>query len=561
MRKAIQLVDRTRGEVGPLSIAALNDSSIGMAGVGLGIYGSAGKPDQNGFFTLDGSPLFGDSLAKRVYMVANGANVPSLSGEALLNAQNFSAKLKLNGIAEATATNGQATARATIAVKLDGPELIDHGRIYIDELIDATSLLSKDFSSDNIALITSGIEASGSLGGSVSLSVATPWNSAETTGSMGFTWTDLKVPDTLSFTTTDLDLDRLLDFSQIDSGDIVAALKAVLDHLRKTEKLSVLEKKLPIAGKELSSLIELSNQFEKLINDYESTPATTLTGLKSRLLSALGTTDQNAVVFSTDLTNPARPALKIAFNFSKVFDKEINLNLDLKSLGATQGLANLDGLVDVKGTGKVRLFADANLHVEVGIDFSNPQSTKPFLYDATNVSLGLKAWAKDIDINATVLSFGVKVNDGFIAIDSDGVAESTFNPADRVTFTLGLSDSADGDNDGRIYFDALSTSNLRESRTAAQFVAHLPMLKASDNTALDALSLSLVIPAANSIVGSFDWSTAPTVNSTPSFNSLLAGLNLSSSLDGFFRWPGRLHDGVGYGRQESSVDCQDSNRW
>ncbi len=187
--------------------------------------------------------------------------------------------------------------------------------------------------------------------------------------------------------------------------------------------------------------------------------------------------------------------------------------------------------MDVRGDGKVRLRADAKIDIELGIDLSNPKAPRPFLYSGptgTQAGVGVKVWAKDINFSASVLSFGVGIQNGFVAIDSDGVAESTFNPDDKLSYSVSLTDT-DGLADGRVYFDSLTLGNLQQSPLAGQFHVNLPMSKKSDGSSIGALDWTFAI----STLSGGGWSSAPSINSTPNFGSLLSGLDLSSQLDGF----------------------------
>jgi len=224
-------------------------------------------------------------------------------------------------------------------------------------------------------------------------------------------------------------------------------------------------------------------------------------------------------------------ALKIGFDFSALVDQQLSLNLKLGSLG----IANLDGLVDVRGAGQVRVRANANFHIDLGIDMTNPESPRSFLYsNTTTAGLGVKVWGKDITFSASVLSFGVAIGNtttkGYIAIDGDGVAEPTFIANDKVSYGVTLRDIRDGIADGRVYFSDLAFSDLAENPLAGKFYVFLPMFKSSDGSSIGALDWHFDV--ANPTLP-YSWNGVSGINQSPNFSSLLSGLDLSSSLDGF----------------------------
>ena len=246
---------------------------------------------------------------------------------------------------------------------------------------------------------------------------------------------------------------------------------------------------------------------------------------------------------SSGLTGGTSPTLAVGTlkNGGASFDQELNINLDLGSLG----IANLDGLVDVRGEGKVRVAADASVHIDLGIDLSNPESPRPFLYSGSTIAkLGAKVWGQDLLFSASVLSFGVAIGNsttkGYVAIDSDGVPEGSYDPVtntypgydpnDKVTYSIALTDNRDGTNDGRVYLTNLGAADLHENPLSGRFHINLPMFKKSDNSSIGALDWDFAVANPSH---PFSWDNVPSINSAPDFTALLSGLNLSSELDGF----------------------------
>ncbi|MEQ1825056.1 MAG: SUMF1/EgtB/PvdO family nonheme iron enzyme, partial [Pirellula sp.] len=297
---------------------------------------------------------------------------------------------------------------------------------------------------------------------------------------------------------------------------------SVTTYLSSFEQFGFLNEKLPLLNRSLAELVGIGSRFTSLVGQYQKQPVETLMQLQTALQQALGV----PVTFTAD-----GKALKIGFDFSAIVDEQLNINLDLGSLG----IPNLDGLVDVRGEGKVRLAANANLHIDLGIDMSNPESPRPFLYSGTTTAgLGVKVWGKDLLFSASVLSFGVAIGNtttkGYVAIDGDGVAEATYNPNDKVSYGVTLTDTRDGNADGRVYFSNLSAADLHEAPLTGQFHVNLPMFKKSDGSSIGAVDWNFSI---TNPTFPFGWDGVPGINASPDFSSLLTGLNLSQELDGF----------------------------
>ena len=243
------------------------------------------------------------------------------------------------------------------------------------------------------------------------------------------------------------------------SDRIAAALQSVLDYLAALDQVSFLQDKLPLINQSLADVIGLESRFTKLVDDFRNRQSDTLVALKDQLSTALGV----PVTFTAD-----GDALKIGFDFSAAVDRQFALNLDLDSLGLNHpGLDTLGALADVRGDGKFRLAAGATLHIDLGIDLANPENPQPFLYaDSTTAGLNAKVWGKDLKFTASVLSLGLSIgidgNAGWVAVDSDGQAENTYEDTDRASYALSLADTSDGTSDGKIYLSPQSQFDLQD---------------------------------------------------------------------------------------------------
>ena len=164
-QKSLRLTDKTRGEEGSFSITAVDGSPIGLAGVGLGIYGTSSSPNSAGDLEIVGAPLHGDSLAQRIYLVSQADNRPTLGGTIDVTASDINAEARVL-TAEASIAHGSATAHATLTLTLDG-SAADDGRITLDELIAAARTPDILDASPNFT---------GSLSATLPASVTVPWS-------------------------------------------------------------------------------------------------------------------------------------------------------------------------------------------------------------------------------------------------------------------------------------------------------------------------------------------------------------------------------------------------
>lgn len=189
-------------------------------------------------------------------------------------------------------------------------------------------------------------------------------------------------------------------------------------------------------------------------------------------------------VTADDIDASARLGLAIGFDFSAVVDQQMSLNLDLPSLG----LSALQSLADVRGAGQFQLAAHANLHLDVGIDLANPDNPRPFLYaESTQAAVDAKVWGRNLHFTAAVGPLGVSIGDGssdngWLVLDSDGSAKTTYNASDKSAFSVRLTDTRGID--GRVYFDEFCTDDLQTTGPSGTVHIHLPMYKADQTTSI-----------------------------------------------------------------------------
>ncbi len=283
-RKSFAFVDRTGGEVGPFTIASLNNSNIGLAGVGLGIYGSSDQPNAKGELEIVGTPLHDDSLSQRLYLVSTAAmtttpaNRPMLGGSVTVTASDIDASMKVL-IAEAGVKDGSGTARSTVQIVMDGAAASD-GKITLQELFDAV---------ESPSTLDAVIEATGSMNIVLPVSAKVPWLPASTTasGDIVVSWPDISDVAQLQVTHTG-GLDQLLKFADLDSQDVATALDSVVEYLSRIEQFGFLREKLPVLNRSLTDLVGLGAEFTRLLENFKQQPVQTLLQLETAMEAALG---------------------------------------------------------------------------------------------------------------------------------------------------------------------------------------------------------------------------------------------------------------------------------
>ncbi|MEQ1827490.1 MAG: HET-C-related protein, partial [Pirellula sp.] len=190
-RKSFKFLDKTRGEAGSFTIIALNNSVIGMAGVGLGIFGTSSSANADGYHEILGAPLHNDGLAQRLYLVSTPANLPTIGGSVVVTASDIDASLKVL-IAEAKVVNGTGTARASLMLTLDGMAA-DDGKITLSELLQSI---------DTPALLVVAAESSASLNVILPVTASAPWLAANqvASGNVVVSWPNFPSIETLEVT-------------------------------------------------------------------------------------------------------------------------------------------------------------------------------------------------------------------------------------------------------------------------------------------------------------------------------------------------------------------------
>lgn len=524
-QRALLLTDNSNGEAGPFTVKGLNGSLAGLEGFGLGILGASNSPDAAGQRQIYGAPLHGDTVANHIFLVSSAADRPRIAGAVSMTATDIDASARF-GYAGVQIVDGSGTASANVSLNLIDPDTQagTPNRITLTELYDGLS---------EIVALVSGSQLTGSADLRLPVQAVLPGAALPGTAAITATWSDIADPSTLTLGATDLD--KLLRLEQLTTDDLLAALESVSEYLSSLDQFSFLHDNLPVINRSLGDLLAMQGGLQSLIDAFRAAPANALEDLEESLETALerglnlpltAGTDGTTAEISLDNT-PGKPALKIQLHLPKSFSDVLPLNVDLASIG----LEGIKNLVDVRGTARFAVSAQAVIDLDLGVDLSTPGNPRPFLYDSTHAAVSATINGTGLTFKAAVGPLGVFVgngsnNNGFVKLDADGAGPSTA-PA---TLSVNL---ANPDGDGRHYLDQPLAGDLAPA-VAGAVNATLPLYFPTVTQALDPSKPNLIVNVA-------DLSDIPGTTSlvVPDFAARFGGIDLSSDLSGLLDgWDG-----------------------
>ena len=517
----LRFIDNTRGEAGGFSIKGANGSFAGFASVGLGILGTLEKPNRGNQFIIDGSALHGDVLANHAYIVVDTDHQPIIAGTTSLVASDIDAQSQLNMVAvqlgngQGAGTPGKGASQQSFSTTLRDPNL--NGRLTFTELAQGLQ---------NTVSITTPTLVRGAADFSLPAVTTLPGEVITTGPGIKVSWSDLSDPDgaIVDFGSQYKSIEEL---SQIDSDAVVSLLQQIKGYLSELESIAFLQDSVPFIDKSLGSLIGTVNRFNGAIETFKQSTFTSFDELEEQLESAVekamgapvSTGDGSTVELLRD-----GHALRVNINYNPAYSNQHRLNLDLESLG----IPGVGSIVDARGGATFSVTAGANIQLSAGIDLSNPEAPREFLYDSSSATVYAKIYGKDIQFKAAVGPLGVAVgngsNNGFVVLDGDGQLESSANANDRASVAVGLT----GGVGGRVYLDDFSVGNLNVPAVTGKLNLQLPVYKKNQSAFLD--------PTHPNLAWSFDvnnLSNLPAPSSVPNFAAIFDALRLDGAIDGF----------------------------
>lgn len=429
--------------VGPnpqFKIASTNGSLVGML---LGLFGQ----DANGQGVIQGPPLHGDSTANHVF-VENA----TLKGTATLAVPDIVADAKFGGLIDLHITNGFGSIMAGVELGLTDPT--QSTPLTITDLVSQFPKLGKgstllSVTPSAVAELNLPISVSTDLG---SLDLSNNSSLVGTNPSIAVKWPNVFTVDPQSH---DINVDlnsldvtlpnfgKLTNFQDLSADNISSLLKSLADFVDQLSGLDIFATDIPLIDRSLKDLLGFSDKLRSTINQFKTDKLLGLHQLEEQLKTALGP-QFSMLDLSLDLSGPL-PVLKFDLPFDLGdYSKQLPLDFDLSQLGVP-GLADL---ADLKTAGQLLVTADAKIDLVAGIELT-ANGPRPFLYDSSHASATAKIGASNVQFDAVLGPFGVKIGKagdlGSVVLDKDGNGSST----DPAEFTVSLTD---GNGDGRHYF-------------------------------------------------------------------------------------------------------------
>lgn len=261
------------------------------------------------------------------------------------------------------------------------------------------------------------------------------------------------------------EIEPIFNFSCLRVADIILMLNDLADQLSAFKAFSFLDQPLPLLNLSVSDLLDFAAQISELALGLANGDADTIETLEADLESFFGIQEDSAAAELIDLfveEEDGTIALKFLLNYTLAYGSVHTLALDVDDILATLGegdaarllLEGVSGLVDIEGEARLEVSAGAVVHLEFGIDVTDPCNWRFFLDDDTNLTLTAAVRGSDLNFTATIGGLGILVKDGAITLDGDGQPGTIDDPA---TFAVTI---IDGDGDGRHYFGAGSGIDL-----------------------------------------------------------------------------------------------------
>jgi len=222
--------------------------------------------------------------------------------------------------------------------------------------------------------------------------------------------------------------------SKIKLSTVLQGLQTAVGYLTDNySQFGFLETPIPLINVSAIDVLDFATEFaKKFENDPQGAQAETVQQLEALLEDMLGLPDDLLTLSVEDRGTPSDlsdDALKISLELRVGTQGEYGFNFDLESLaqyipgGLPEGLTGADGIVSAGGSGAIDVGAYALLHLDFGLEFN---SLTPFLYDGaegSRVEVGVRAVGSNLDFNASIGLLGLKISDGSIRLDGDGLPD------------------------------------------------------------------------------------------------------------------------------------------
>lgn len=329
------------------------------------------------------------------------------------------------------------------------------------------------------------------------------------------------VADPTVWTVTTSDLGNLASLQSLSVSQMLDLLSQGTTFLSQVDGLAFLQYRLPVVNLSAADILGVASRWSAAVADVQASGASapTFQAFVTDLNNLFAARGMEGFSLSLDGSS-----LKFAIDYTYSLTETRPFSLDLQSLlasasGSTILFDKLSSIFDANGTATVSVGAQAAAHLVLGLDLTDPGDPQAFVYDESNLSLGVRAVASDMNFQFSFGPFGVTVKNGSAAIDGDGNAATT----DYAAFTVTLDD---GDHDGRHYFSAGSmASDLTAGVTGGAGLV-LPVFFPSDSVPLGGAGHNLISITVGDVEDLMNGVAGSVTITAPDFNHLLEGVNI-----------------------------------
>ncbi len=206
--------------------------------------------------------------------------------------------------------------------------------------------------------------------------------------------------------------DDLLNFENLGFGDILAALRALVDFLTQFEEFGFLNEEIPLIDISVNDMLSFVEDFDEALDELQANPAGTIQVLEDKLKEAFGLPAASDLL---DLSLVDGHILRLDLNFSPSFDESIPLSLSLLP----------DGTLDLSGNANLRAQGGLDMQLGVGLDIGAltgaPLDIEDliWIFEGTGITGSLDASADDIEFTAALGGLGAFIQEGSASITGD----------------------------------------------------------------------------------------------------------------------------------------------
>jgi hypothetical protein len=334
----------------------------------------------------------------------------------------------------------------------------------------------------------------------------------------------IAAPRVLTVTMTDLG--NLTNVQDLSVAQVLALVGQGATLLSQMQDADILQYRLPILNISAADILDVAGLWTSTIAQVQASISSdvSLQVLTADLSSALAAKGLPGFTLSLD-----GESLKISLDYVASVSKSLSFELDLGSLlslasGSTEIFDKLTDLFDATGTALVSVDAQVTASISLGLDLSDVDNPRTFVYDDTHLSLELTAAATNLNFTFSFGPLGIAVKNGSAILDADGDADTEGGASFEITIQ-------DGDADGRHYFDAVAplTDDLSAVLTAGVGIS-LPVYYPSASMPLGGEGNNIIAVTATSLQDVINGVADSVAITAPNFNNLLDGVNIVSVL-------------------------------